>query len=237
MKMDNRLIWNHPLFPPVLISIISLLGICVILATTWLPRQRTQAIPTETVTSFKYLLLATEMVFSSSKHEGSTPSEILSTPTAASENKTTPLLVMTQPTGISTADPSIPTITITPPPQFGESNPMTMGTYDDADSTIIRHGNWEPQKKADAYKQTLLVSNTVGNYVAFSFIGRFVVLGYQSTNDIGNFTINIDGSEQSISQVTDNAWFSRDLGTGTHFVLLTHASGTTVNLDYINIPN
>lgn len=237
MKMDNRLILNHPLFPPVLISIISLLGICVILATTWLPGQNTQAVPTETVTPFKYLLLATEMHFSSSKPESSPLPEIPSTPTATSGNKTTPLLVVTKPTGIARADPSISTLTITPPPQFAETNPMTTGTYDDADSAVIRHGKWELQNKADTYEQTLLVSNTVGNYVAFSFIGRFVVLGYKSTGEVADLTINIDGAEQRISQVDGNAWFSRDLGPGTHFVLLTHAGGTAVNLDYINIPH
>lgn len=55
---------NHPLrplLPPLVISIISALGLCLIAAYAWfVSRPNAQAIPTETTTPFKYAFLSTE---------------------------------------------------------------------------------------------------------------------------------------------------------------------------------
>ena len=237
--MDNRLTRNYSLFLPPLIGIISLFGICLILVSARFPRQNTQVVATQTVTPFKYLLLATETIVPTPGFETATVTEIFSSPTSEGDlvlSAVVPSLTLTEQNGISTDEFFTPIVTITPNPIFAESNPMTGGVYDDTDSEIIRHGNWKSQNKADAYEQTLLVSNTVGNYVAFSFTGRYLVLGYQSTEDAGDLAVNIDGSEERLSQSEGNSWFSQDLGPGTHFVLLIHHSGSSVNFDYINIP-
>ena len=64
---------------------------------------------------------------------------------------------LTEQTEISTnGDLFTATVTITPNPIFTESVSMTVGTYDDTDTQIIRNGNWISQSNVDAYQQTSL---------------------------------------------------------------------------------
>ena len=235
--MDNRLLkHNYSLLVPLLTGFISVIGICLILVSAWFPRQNTPVVPTKTVTPFKYLLLATETVVPTPGFETAAPTEIFPTPTSEVDVVLTPAL--TEQNGISTDDFFTPTATITPDPIFAESDPMRVGIYDDRDSEIIRIGNWNTQQNVEnAHQKTLLVSNTVGNYIAFSFIGQEMALGYQSSNNAGDMLINIDGSEVTMTQLVGNAWFSQELERGTHHVILIHQSGTLINLDYIDIPN
>jgi hypothetical protein len=237
--MDTRLIRSHPLFLPLLISIISLLGICVIIASVWFPRQNAQVFPTRTPTPFKYLLLATETVIPTPAAELARPPESRFAATGTSDiadPETTFFSIATAQTGIFTGEIFIATSTITPNPIFAESQPMNVGTYDAADKQIIRRGSWIIQNNIDAYQGNLLVSNTVGDYVAFRFIGYQMMLGYQS-NEIhaGELLVNIDGAEVTLTQAVGNLWISDELNAGTHFVIVTHAGGATVNLDYVDI--
>lgn len=236
--MDNRIFSrDYSLLAPLLIGVISVLGICLIITPIWFPRQNAQTFPTQTVTPFKYLLLATLTPVPAVELEIAVGTEILPVPTATLEGGVALNPASTDQAGISTNDFFTSTITITPNPIFAESVPMKTGTYDDSDSHIIRTGIWKNQGNVDAYQETLLVSNTVGNSVAFSFIGRQMVLGYQSSDNAGDITINMDGSEVTFTQLVGNAWFSQEVEPGTHFVILTHMSGASVNLDYIDVPN
>jgi len=238
MTTDNRLpVRDKSLFLPLLIGVTSLFGVGFILLSARFSGQNNQIIPTPTVTSFKYLLLATLTEIPAPEFDSVTPTEILPILPVTSEGDVTLFSTLTEQTGISAEDFFAPTITITPNPIFTKSTPMTAGTHDDTDSKIILSGNWKSQNNVDTYQKTLLVSNTVGNYVAFSFTGLQMVLGYQSSNNAGNMTINIDGSEVTVTQLVGNAWFSQELEPGTHFVILTHENGSTVNLDYIDILN
>jgi hypothetical protein len=232
--MDDHPIRDKSLLVPLLISAISLLGIFSVLALTWRAGQNPESFTTPTVAPFQYLLLATETAFLPPPEA---PTEILPTPTEVLAEEATTPMETTEPIGIATDEFFTPTITITADPIFTKSVPMTAGTYDDADSKIIRKGTWNNQDNVDAHQKTLLVSNTVGNYVAFSFTGLQMILGYQSSDNAGNVTMNIDELEVTITQLVGNAWFSQELGPGTHYVILTHESGTTVNLDYIEILN
>jgi hypothetical protein len=228
---------DNSLLLPFLIGITSLLGIGLILVSAWFPGQNTQVIPTPTLTPFKYQLLATLTAVPAPEFETATPTEIIPTPTATSERDVTLFSTLTEQTGIPADDFFTPTITITVNPIFTKSMPMTAGKYDDADSQIIRNGSWKSQDNVNAYQGTLLVSNTVGNYVAFSFTGLQMLLGYQSSDNAGDLMVNIDGLEVTITQLVGNAWFSQELEPGTHYVILTHENGTAVNLDYIEILN
>ena len=220
---------------PISIAMISLLGICLILWSAWSPGQKPQAVPTRTVTPFKYLFLATESLTPTPRPETATPTETPPASTTTSEADGTLTPPSTGEAGTFIIEDT-PTVTITPDPIFAEAGTMTVGKYDSTDSEITRVGTWNNQNNADAYEGTLLVSNTVGSHVAFSFIGSYMVLGYQSTNAAGDMLVNIDGSEVTITQLVGNAWFSQELGPATHYVILTHESGPTVNLDYIEIP-
>jgi hypothetical protein len=200
------------------------------------------------------LLLATLTVVPTVKPETSTPTAISLTqrgniltltatlPTLAeTSNGDASLLtrLITEQTAIpATDDFFTQTATITTNSIFAEATPMTIGKYDDIDPNIIRNGNWTSQHNIEpAYQKTLLISNTVGSYVAFRFIGRQIVLGYQSSANTGDMTVNIDGAEVTITQRVGNAWFSQELEFGTHSIILTHYSGTSINMDYIDIPN
>jgi len=237
--MDNRLPGrDYSLLFPLLIGFISLLGIGLILMSIWFPGKRAETAPTQTVSPFKYLLLGTETMIPTRELDTATPPEIFPTQTEMLHEGETFFPALTEQTGISTnADFFTPTVTITPNPTFTESEPMKVGTYDDTDSQLIRSGTWISQNNVDAYQATLLVSNTVGNYVAFSFTGQQMVLGFQSSDNAGDLTVNIDGSEVTLTQLVGNEWISQELEPGTHFVILTHISGASVNLDYIDIPS
>jgi hypothetical protein len=253
MTTDNRSpLRDSSLIFPILVGIISLLGIGFLLVSIWFPRENTQMLPTRTVTPFKYLFLGTETVIPTPEPETAAPLDSYPVPDAPSEESIellpvpteqsgTPggvlLLTVTEQTenGISTEEFFTPTFTITPAPIFAESGPMAAGIHDGADPQIIRSGNWTNQSSVGAYQGTLLVSNTVGNYVAFSFLGYQMILGYQGHDNAGNLMVNIDGSEVPITQRVGNSWFSEELEAGTHYVILTHESGTSVNLDSVEI--
>jgi hypothetical protein len=239
MPMDNRnFSCNYSLLAPLLIGIFSMLGICLIIMSIWFPRQNAQSTPTQTVTPFKYLLLATETVVPTLEMETAVTTKIFPTPTSRVDVVSSATGVQqngSSPNGISTDAFMTASVTITPDPIFAESKPMSAGRYDDTYSEIIRNGNWKSQENVDSYQKTLLISNTVSNSIAFSFIGSQMVLGYQSKADAGEMTVNIDGEEVTVTQLVGNAWFSEELEPGTHFVILIHANGASVNLDYIDI--
>ena len=230
-------IFDKSLIIPLLIGIASLLGICLIIALEWQRGQDSQTIPTQTETPFKYILLATETMIPAPELDTAAPQETFPTPTTMLQEGGTPFPTLIEQIATSASTVFTPTATITPNIIFDTTTPMTIGTYDDSDSHIVRTGNWINQSNVDsAYQGTLLSSNKAGNYVAFNFIGTLMVLGYQSSLDAGDVTVNIDGSEVTLTQLVGNAWFSQELEPGTHFVILTHMSGASVNLDYIDIP-
>lgn len=225
---------DYSLLVPLLTGILSLLGICLIFSLTGFRGQETPP-PTQTVTPFKYALLATETIVPTSTLLSETPTSIGFIQTATSEANRTLLLSVTGQTGVSENEISTPTLAITLAPIFTASVPMTAGTYDAGNSQIIRDGNWATQKNDGAYEGTLLVSNKVGNYVAFRFVGYRIALGYQGSDNAGELTVNIDGSEDTFAQETGTEWFSQELESGTHFVILTHEYGNSLNLDYVVI--
>lgn len=245
---DHPPLRDYSLLIPLLIGTVSLLGIGFILVSEWFPRQEVPVLPTQTLTPFKYLFLGTETPAATPRLETATASEFF--PTLTSEEDITPLpvpteaggtpqvipiLTLTEQTGTPTGGFSTPTLTITPESIFSGSVPLTAGKYDGADSKIIRTGNWTNQNDSNAYQGTLLVSNTVGNSLAFSFTGFQMSVGYQSSTTAGSMTITLDGSEVTIPQLVGNTWISPSLESSTHYVILTHASGSTLNLDYIVI--
>jgi len=133
------------------------------------------------------------------------------------------------------ADGVLPRPTSTPDPKFAGIISMTAGTYDAGNSQIIRKGNWVIQENEGAFEGSLLVSSKAGNSVTFRFDGYRMSLGFQGSDTSGEITVDIDGSEETFTQEMGMEWFSQELEPGTHFVTLTHETGSIVNLDYIVI--
>jgi len=238
--MDNQLPGrDYSLLAPLLIGTISLLGICLILMSIWFTRQNAQTSPTQTVTPIKYLVLATRTLIESDELETFVPTALplVPVPTETFPGETTFMVPDTEQAAIPLTDDFVTqTGTLTPEPLFPQSTPLTAGKYDDTHPGIIRMGNWTSQQDIEiAYQRTLLISNAVGNYLAFSFTGQQIVLGYVSDTTAGAMQVNIDGEEVTIPQLVGNAWFSQELASGTHQVIITHADGASVNLDYIDI--
>jgi hypothetical protein len=246
--MDTRPIRHHPLIPPLLIGIFSLLGLCTILVLVFRPTQTAAFVPTRTSTAFKYEFLATETQIPVLTPASET-AEFRVAPTATSlpTNSTTQVpestpvfvatSVATQRNGNvgATATSFTATLTMTLEPILGTSTPLPTGKYDNNAPGFRYIGAWNVEENSYAYQETVLVSEVVGDYVAFSFIGLQLMLGYQSSDDAGEFRVSIDGVEESMNQQAGSIWFSDYLESGTHHAIITHTGAGPVNVDYIEI--
>jgi hypothetical protein len=90
---------------------------------------------------------------------------------------------------------------------------------------------------AGAYQGTLHVSQVSGSSATFRFIGRELRLLYQGNPSQGEITITIDSQNFTLDQSSDNEWVSSLFANGTHTVLITHASGGSINIDSVIIPD
>ena len=238
---------------PILIGTFSLLGICLVFAISWFWKPEKPSAPPQINTPFKYALLATETTVPTSDFRSAVPTDSVATPTsvvveetavplqAVAQANVTPnensFVPVTGQTEIPTEEIFTPTFTITPDPIFTQSTPITTGTYDDSNPNILRIGTWSTkQNVSNAFQKTLLVSNQDGNYIAFSFIGQKMMVGYQSSMNAGEMLVSIDGNETTMTQLVGNAWSSQEFEPGTHYVILTHFTGASINIDYIDIP-
>jgi hypothetical protein len=125
---------------------------------------------------------------------------------------------------------------VTPDPIFGLLEPLIAGIYDDADAGLAYIGVWNPEENIDAYQRTIFVSEAVDDYLAFSFIGYQLNVGYQSSDEAGEITIDVDGVEMTVTQQVGSLWISGEFPLETHYVTITHTGEGPVNLDYIEIP-
>lgn len=214
----------------------------------FLPEQNAEFVPTRTPTAFQYELLATETqipIFT----PASATAEFRVAPTATSmstnstnqDPETTRLFVATNATtqrneiGGATVPFVTATSTMTPAPILGNSTPLPTGKYDNSALGFTYIGIWNVEENSYAYQESVLVSEAVGDYVAFRFIGLQLMLGYQSSDEAGEFTVSIDGVEEIMNQQVGSIWFSAYLDSGTHYAIITHTGAGPVNLDYIEI--
>jgi hypothetical protein len=154
-------------------------------------------------------------------------------------NTNSPLVVITNTLPVvnrtATATRTIPTSTSV------SVAPLNAGTYDDNDSHLIYNGNWTSQSGVPgAYKETLHVSTTLDNSVTFRFIGQELRLFFQSGPSLGRLRVTIDGTQYDVDQSTNTTsvseWVSARMTSATHTVTISHASGGSVNLDQIIVP-
>jgi hypothetical protein len=124
---------------------------------------------------------------------------------------------------------------MTAAPILGNSTPLPTGKYDNSALGFTYIGVWNVEENSYAYQETVMVSEVVGDYVAFRFIGLQLMLGYQSSDDAGEFTVSIDGEEETMNQQVGSIWFSAYLESGTHYAIITHTGAGPVNLDYIEV--
>lgn len=114
---------------------------------------------------------------------------------------------------------------------------LTPGTYDDS-HPLIAYNGWNIITDASAYQSTLHISSTAGSTVTFGFTGQQIRITFQDSASFGTIRISIGGLNFDLDESNGtNEWVSALLAQGTYTVVITHASGGSVNIDSIIIPD
>jgi hypothetical protein len=238
--MNNQPAFDRSILIPIFLSILSVVGIVVVLLVGRALNSPAEVPVTPSATRFQYVYLGTEPVLTTpiveeTEIEPPAPTEapieepggftpIVTTQTSPAVS--TPILLVTP-----TPNPQQ---TNTPPPSATSASgpPMNPGTYDDVDSHLIYNG-WTATNSGG----TLHVSIIPGSTITFRFIGSQLRLVYQGGNTLGQVRITIDNVSKNLDQTnTENQWASDTFASGVHNVLITHVGGGSVNLDQIIIP-
>jgi hypothetical protein len=234
--MQPRSSFDRALLIPVVISIVSILGICLIFLTSGLGKIFPH--PTATPSRFSPLeaVRRTPSPSAISAQDETPPTATGTTPDASLEPATeTPPATSTMVTEITE---SLPTPSATPTPD--RIQPLQAGrNYDDTDPNIAYDQYWTALKNpstVNSYKGTIHASFDAGSKASFRFTGKRFLLGYKRAKSFGTVTVIIDDEPYSFDeQAFDLVWRSPELSPGDHFVRIIHESGQSINLDYIEI--
>ena len=243
--MDNKRSFDLTFIIPLLLGMCSIFGICLVLLLGRLSAARAIRVVEETSTPYKFLFLGTEPGISTIT-PGDEPTEVpTSTPIEFEFSTSTP-----EPESLTTLEPgtgtpstlAASTLASATTEVTSSTAPLNPGTYDENDVHIAYDGDWIQQTDvAGVFKNTLHVSNTLGNSMSLRFIGEQVRIFYQSGSSLGTVRINMDGIQfdldQSASTINNSEWVSPLLINGTHTVTITHLSGGSINIDYFIVPD
>jgi len=242
---------------PIILSGFSVIGIIVVLLIGRTVNSPPPVSASPSATAFQYIFLGTEPAITTPLTEESgvpqpteAPTEALINPTPGIISTTPPSvatpIILTRPNTTRTST-SIVQRTNTP---IGAatltatlSTPTAADTYDDTDTRLFYSSGWVNQTGVSgAYQGTLHISNANGNNVMFTFTGQEIHLFYQAGPSLGSMTITIDGLgppaiSQAQSQTQILEWEPENLLTaGSHVIVITHASGGSINIDSIVVP-
>ena len=108
------------------------------------------------------------------------------------------------------------------------------------DAQLSYSGSWNIFNGSNAVNGTVHFSNTPGNLVTFEFTGTQFVLGYTAHPSMGVIAIRVDGEYMLLNQFNwhlkwGETWESPVYENGFHSVVIEHARGMQVGLDYITI--
>ena len=230
--MQPRPSFDRTLLIPIAIGIVSILGIRWIFLTSGLRVTLIPPTAVPTAIPFDVSSLDTEVA---SFYPSATPTQDETPPTATATGP------------VAYPGPSDETLPATstlitesqPTPTPDRIQPLPAGKYDDTDPNIAYDPYWIVLKNpgtANAYKGALHASNGIGHEAAFRFTGAGFRLGYQRGRNFGTVTVLIDDQSYSFhEQAPELVWRSPLLSPGDHFVRIIHASGESINLDYIEI--
>jgi hypothetical protein len=233
--MQPRPSFDRALLIPIVIGVLSILGLRWILSTTDLGRALRP--PTVIPSGFPSLAAPTR-----TPSPSATPTRDEPLPSATG---TDPAAYPGPPaeTLPSTSTTDTPVTESPPTPSATRTSAhfqlLPAGKYDDTNPNIDYGLYWTALKNPgteNAYKGTLHVSTAIGNEATFRFTGEGVRLGYQRGRNFGTVTVLIDGQPYSFhEQAFDLVWSSPQLSPGDHVVRIIHESGQSINLDYIVI--
>ena len=230
--MPPRPSFDRTLLIPIAIGIVSILGIRWIFLTSGLRVTLIPPTAVPTAIPFDVSSLDTEVA---AFYPSATPTQDETPPTATATRP------VAYPGPLDETLPSTSTLITEsrPTPTPDRIQPLPAGKYDDTDPNIAYDPYWIVLKNlgtANAYKGALHASNSIGNEAAFRFTGAGFRLGYQRGRNFGIVTVLIDDQSYSFhEQAPELVWRSPPLSPGDHFVRIIHASGESINLDYIEI--
>ena len=236
--MQPRPSFDRSLLLPVAISVVSILGICLILLTGY--RGRSFTPPTASPSSVLTFEAVTRSPLPSpTATRDETPPSATGTRPESYPGPLAETPVETFPSTGTLIPESLPTPSATPTPY--RIQPLQSGKHDDTDPNIAYDPHWTALKNSStaiSYKGTIHASTAIGNEAFFRFTGKQFRLGYQRGNTFGTLTVLVDGQPYGFhEQAFDLVWSSPELAPGDHFVRIIHDSGESVNLDYIEIRN
>jgi len=235
--MDDKSSFNRELILPILLGVLSVVGIGFVFVFGQLADERHAMPAPDTETPFRFVYLGTEPGLSTLTPEATdtplpTLTELALEPVTLGPPTTTAVLLTVQ-TPLPTR-----TYTYTPSPTLAS----VLSKIDDTYFELLYDGDWSSQSNvSDTYQNTLHISFTVGNSVSFTFVGEQVIVSFQSGPSLGTVEINLDGLVFNIDQSSSNTelinWSSAVLVRGTHTLKISHLGGGSVNLDSITIPD
>jgi hypothetical protein len=232
--MQPRTPFSRALLIPVVVGVVSILGIGWILLTSDLGESfiPPTAIPTDLPMDVSPL--ETEMA---SFFPSATPTreETSLTPTETSSET---FLGLPAETLTSTPRGQIlPTPSSTPTPD--RLQPLPVGKHDDTEPNIAYDRHWTALKNPSTkneYRGTIHFSTAIGNEASFRFTGTGFRLGYKRGKNFGFVTVIVDDQSYRFhEQAFDLVWRSPELPPGDHIVRIIHENGESINLDYIEI--
>lgn len=121
------------------------------------------------------------------------------------------------------------------------STPLAVGTHENTSANLFYAGTWTISNSASASGGNYRVSSTLGNSIGFMFSGTDFQVGYATSTKYGKMDVYVDGAKVgTITQTSGLAkwkktWQSGAFTNGTHSVLLVHAMGAKVNLDFVKV--
>ena len=228
---------------PIVLGVLSLVGICVVLGTWLYKGERAPAPIAATETPFRFIYLGTEPGLSTLTPEATETPIPLPTESTGDEiiGGLTKIVPSTPTAGNVTFVPTLPVVntlpsTITPTIQ------AVLSKVDDTYFEILYSGDWVSQSNVSgAHQNTLHISFITGNQALFTFVGQQVIVSYQAGPSLGNLNINLDAVDYILDQSNNETkildWVSPKLDLKAHTLLFEHLSGGSVNLDSITIPD
>lgn len=247
---------DRSLLIPLAIGVFAIVGICLVLFALRLSAAPGSIQLTATATPVKYVYLGTEPAIVQPTDQP-TPTATEPTPTAfglpTQILSATSLSTLVVSPGASTntsaatnstltnATPSATKVAITATGATATFDPST--TYDDVDSIMAYTGNWVAQTGlANTYKNTLHISNAIGDAFQFTYYGDRFQFVYQGGPTLGTLVIHIatagqdttsaDYTLEQVANITGGGqWESPILATAYHTVTITHISGGSINVD------
>ena len=231
--MQPRPLFNRELLIPIVVGLVSILGIGWIFLTND-PREALTPPPVEpTAIPFDIDTLQTAVWTPPPSANPPLEETPPSTETSSTASPGSPAETLASTSTLMTGSRPTPSATPTP------DQLLPAGKHDDTDPKITYDRHWSFEMNsgtAYAYKGTLHVSSSNGNEASFHFTGQRFYLGYQRGRTFGIVTVLIDGEPYSFhQQAFGNIWRSPELSPGTHSVRLIHESGESINLDYIEV--